>query len=237
MKTFSLEELEKYDGRNDTPIYVACDGIVYDVSESKRWKNGRHMQRHTAGADLTADIQAAPHKPDLLDRFPQVGTLLKEEAPSRPMPAWLRWLMTANPFLRRHPHPMTVHFPIVFLLSHPLFILLFLITGNTSFETTAYHCLGCGILATAVAIATGFFTWWYNYMAKLMPAVMIKITLSAAALVLAAVLFFWRAAAPEILTAPETFNISYVWLSLGLIPLVGIIGWFGATLTFPIEKS
>ncbi|NIV98944.1 cytochrome b5, partial [Candidatus Saccharibacteria bacterium] len=64
---------------------------------------------------MTADIQGAPHEPDVLERYPQVGTLKKEKAEVAELeiPRPLAWLLEKVPMLRRHPHPMTVHFPIV----------------------------------------------------------------------------------------------------------------------------
>ena len=237
MKEFTQEELATYDGKDGKPVYIAHKGKIYDVTESKMWRGGRHMKRHDAGTDLTADIQAAPHDADLLERYPQVGVLVKEEQPTRPMPGWLAWLLEANPFIRRHPHPMTVHFPIVFMLSNPFFNLLFWVTGNRDFETTAFHCLGGGILFMVVAMATGFFTWWYNYMAKMMKPVAVKIPLSIVTLIIAIVLFIWRWNAPDVMINLQGINILYLLSSLSFIPLIGIIGWYGATMTFPIEDE
>ena len=59
MKEFDEAELNRYNGENGRPIYVAHDGKVYDVTESKLWRNGIHMKRHDAGCDLTTDFQAA----------------------------------------------------------------------------------------------------------------------------------------------------------------------------------
>ncbi|MFO7555034.1 MAG: cytochrome b5 domain-containing protein, partial [Desulfobacterales bacterium] len=67
MKEFDVEELARYNGENGNPVYVAYQGNVYDVSESKLWRTGMHMKRHHAGRDLTADIQSAPHEPDVLE--------------------------------------------------------------------------------------------------------------------------------------------------------------------------
>lgn len=237
MKTFSEAELAAYDGTNGKPIYIAYKGKVYDVTESKMWGGGRHMNRHNAGQDLSTDIQAAPHEDDVLERYPQVGVLEKEAPPERPMPRWAAWLMEANPFLRRHPHPMTVHFPIVFMLSNPVFNTLYVVTGNRTFETTAFHCLGGGILFMIVAMATGYVTWWYNYMAKMMKPVAIKIPLSVVTLVIALALFFWRLASPDVMAGPQGIQPIYYVLSLCFIPLISVIGWYGATMTFPLEED
>jgi predicted heme/steroid binding protein len=83
MKEFDADELAKFNGENGSPMYVAYGGKVYDVSESKLWRNGQHMKRHRSGSDLTGDMQAAPHASDVLERYPQVG-VIKEVAVEEP---------------------------------------------------------------------------------------------------------------------------------------------------------
>ncbi|MGD8470689.1 MAG: cytochrome b5 domain-containing protein, partial [Desulfobacteraceae bacterium] len=126
MQEFDIAELEKYDGSDGRPVYVAYKGKVYDISGSKLWRNGIHMKRHHAGRNLTTDIQGAPHEPDVLERFPQVGTLKKEtaEVAELEIPRALNWLLQKVPMLRRHPHPMTVHFPIAFVFATAVFNIL-----------------------------------------------------------------------------------------------------------------
>jgi predicted heme/steroid binding protein/uncharacterized membrane protein len=235
MKEFDLESLSKFNGQNENPAYLAHEGRVIDVSNSRLWKNGQHMKRHQAGQDLTADIEAAPHGQEVLDRCPQVGVLRKEEVPERPMPKFLAGLLTRYPILSRHPHPMLVHFPIVFMYSAGLFCLLYLLSGIRSFEVTAWHCLGGGILFTPLAIFTGWFTWWLNYLAKPMRPVTVKIRFSILLLVASLGAFIWRIGDPEILLSFSGGSIFYLLLILSLIPIVTVIGWFGATLTFPLK--
>lgn len=236
MQEFDIAELEKFDGNNGRPVYVAHKGKVYDVSNSKLWKNGLHMKRHHAGNDLTVDIQGAPHEPDVLERYPQVG-ILKKEVVELEIPQPLAWLLEKVPMLRRHPHPMTVHFPIVFAFSTTIFNILYLVTGIKSLEITALHCLGAGILFTAVAIATGLYTWWINYMSKPLKAVKIKIPLSVTLLVTQIIAFVWRLKVPDVVDSTQGGNIIYLLLVLSLFPMVVVIGWFGAFLTFPVEKD
>jgi len=237
MKEYTVQELEKHNGKDENPAYVAYDGKVYDVSGSKFWKGGLHMRRHKAGTDLTTDIQAAPHDSDLLDRYPQVGVLVVEEVAEVKLPVFAAMLLEKNPFFRRHPHPMTVHFPIVFFMANPFFNFLFLLTGETAFETTAFHCLAGGVLFSVVAIVTGVFTWWYNYMAKMSRPITVKLPLSVVLFILAVVLFVWRFMDPTVLTAPHGANLLYLVLDAALMPIVSIIGWYGATMTFPLEKD
>lgn len=238
MKEFTSEELAQFNGENGKPVYIAHEGKVYDVSASKMWKTGTHMKRHHSGQDLTTDIQGAPHTPEVFQRFSQVGMLQAGKETEDPrVPAPLAALLRIFPFLRRHPHPMTVHFPIVFMFSTTVFSLLYLITGEKSFDTTAFHCLGAGVLFNGVAIATGLYTWWLNYMAKPLKPVKIKIPLTLAMMITSIVLFIWRLEFPNILDALSGAGLLYILLVLSLSAMVTVIGWNGASMTFPIEKE
>lgn len=236
MKEFDAAELATFNGENGSPVYVAYQGKVYDITESKLWRKGVHMKRHHAGRDLTVDIQGAPHEPDVLERYPQIGTLKKEVAEIK-IPAALARLLEKAPMLRRHPHPMTVHFPIVFSFSTTVFSLLYLITGVKSLEMTALHTLAAGILFTVVAIATGLYTWWLNYLAKPMKAAKVKIPLSLTMLVVQIIAFIWRMNVPDVMDSIGGVKVIYLLLVLSLFPIVVVIGWFGAHLTFPVAKD
>jgi predicted heme/steroid binding protein len=75
MKQFTAEELASFDGRDGRPAYVAYKGVVYDVTESAMWGAGDHEGLHSAGVDLTAEHDDAPHDVYVTD-FPEVGTLV-----------------------------------------------------------------------------------------------------------------------------------------------------------------
>jgi predicted heme/steroid binding protein len=75
-KKFRLEELKQYDGKNGKPAYIAYQGKVYDVSQSKLWSDGDHMGLHEAGKDLTEDIDLAPHREEVLERAKLIGTII-----------------------------------------------------------------------------------------------------------------------------------------------------------------
>jgi len=237
MKEFDLTSLSRFNGQDGNAVYIVYQGRVIDVSQSKLWKTGLHMKRHQAGSDLTEDIAAAPHGLEVLDRYPQVGVVKKDEVSERPMPKFLSQLLIRYPLLRRHPHPMLVHFPIVFMFTAPLFNLLYLITGIPSFEITALHCLGGGILFTPLTILTGWFTWWLNYLARPMRPVTIKIRFSILLMAASVGAFIWRIMVPDVLASLNGFGVLYLLLVLSFIPVVTTIGWFGAQMTFPVGKE
>lgn len=238
MKEFTMEELSSYDGKDGRPAYVVLRGKVYDVSGSGLWKGGRHMNRHHAGSDLSTDIGGAPHGPETLQRVPQVGTVKQPEAAmERRLPAFLAGVMERFPMLKRHPHPMTVHFPIVFMLSAAAFNCLYVATGVKSFENTAFHCLTAGFLFTPLVMLTGLFSWWLNYLARPVRPILVKLSLSLGLFVFSLLAFTWRAAEPGIMNSLNLSSAVYFLLVLSFAPMVMVIGWFGAGLTFPVEKE
>ncbi len=245
-KEISLEELAAGDGGPKHPVLIAHEGRVIDVSNSELWAGGEHMGLHKAGQDLTKEFADAPHGLEVLERYPQIGVLpAAPEAENREpvrqggrqIPAFLARLLAWAPLLRRHPHPMVVHFPIVFMVSTTVFNLLYLATGKASFEVTGWYCLGGGVLFTPVALATGLFSWWLNYDASFLRQIIIKLILSLILLAVGVAAFIWRWLNPGIMASLAGVNLLYLCLTLILTPLVLAIGWFGATLTFPLHED
>ena len=246
-RKFTEKELAEFNGQDGKPIYIACNGRVIDVSTSRMWKGGQHMKRHAAGQDLTAEIAAAPHDIEVLDRFPQVGILVADEpAPAAGAPAvaqesplrrGVEAFLDRHPFFQRHPHPMTVHFPIVFFIFAPLFTLLFVATGLEGFDLTALNCLIAGLLFSLIVIPTGLFTWWVNYEARPMRPVTIKIVISLAMFVVGLAALIWRLDDLEVLKHIEGWNILYLVLVLLLLPMILVVAALGATLTFPLKAA
>lgn len=72
----TLGELPYFDGREDKPAYFAYKGSIYDVSSSKLWKDGTHLNKHRAGNDLTDLLKTAPHGEEKILKMPEVGKLL-----------------------------------------------------------------------------------------------------------------------------------------------------------------
>jgi predicted heme/steroid binding protein/uncharacterized membrane protein len=239
VKEFDEKSLAEGDGKEGRPALVAHGGRVVDVTGSKRWPAGLHMRRHAAGRDLTADLAAAPHGAEVLDRFPQVGTFAAASSADEgaPLPEVLERLLDRFPKLRRHPHPMTVHFPIAFGLAAVVFSLLHLLTGVSAFETTAFHCLGAGAVTTPMAMLTGFAAWKINYLGRPLRPVRLKIRFSALLAGVFVAAFAWRLAAPAMSAGVRGPGAAYLLLVLSLVPLVSVLGSLGASLTFPAEQG
>lgn len=68
-KTFTAEELAKYNGKNGQPAYVAVNGKVYDLSSV--FRNGSHAG-HTAGKDLSSAF-SGKHDSSFLSGYSVVG--------------------------------------------------------------------------------------------------------------------------------------------------------------------
>ena len=76
MLELTLEELKQYDGKNGNPAYVAVDGVIYDVTNVAKWKNGDH-NGYSAGNDLTDIIKnKSPHGVKNLEGLPVVGKIV-----------------------------------------------------------------------------------------------------------------------------------------------------------------
>ena len=74
-KKVTRQELEANNGQNGKPAWIAYQGKVYDVSESSFWLEGEHMSMHSAGKDLTEELELAPHGDENFSRVKFVGDL------------------------------------------------------------------------------------------------------------------------------------------------------------------
>jgi predicted heme/steroid binding protein/uncharacterized membrane protein len=239
-KRFTPKDLADFDGSDGKPTYLAYNGVVYDVSTSRLWKAGKHMNRHHAGGDMGLELSQAPHSPDVLERFPRVGVLdapaLKPEPAADRVPAWLSRFIKRFPMLKRHPHPMTVHFPIAFCVAAPLCLLLALATGSQTFAAALPVLLGLALFFTPIAMATGLFTWWLNYASARITPVVVKLAASPVLFVALLWTFVECVRTPDIL-AEAGSHPGFVLIVLALLPIVSVIGWFGAALTFPPHED
>ncbi len=232
MKEFTSEELASFDGKEDHPVYIALREKVYDVSGSRLWAKGMHMNRHHSGTDLSGSISAAPHGPEVLERFRQVGIVVKGISEEfKHLPPLLRTVIGTFPMMRRHPHPIFAHYPIAFLMATSLFVILHLLFQQNSLGVTGYYLLILGSISSPFAMGTGVLTWWINYRLNPNRFIRRKIQLSVLLLIFEIILISWRSSNPNV-----SHPIYYVMVCL-LTPIVILLGYYGGQMTFPIEKE
>ena len=72
-------ELRRYTGDDGGPMYIAFQGIVYDVSACPNWRSGIHRGMHFPGQDLSIEISEAPHNAEVFQhpQIKRVGRLAK----------------------------------------------------------------------------------------------------------------------------------------------------------------
>jgi predicted heme/steroid binding protein len=79
-RVFTEEELSKYNGTDGQPAYVAVNGIVYDVSEVKRWVGGKHFSM-VAGKNLTMNFNVCHGgNIEVIKNLPKVGILSEKKS-------------------------------------------------------------------------------------------------------------------------------------------------------------
>ncbi len=74
LQTYTKQQLALRNGQDKPQIWVAYKGFIYDVTESRLWKNGKHYE-HWAGQDLTDELAEAPHSDVVFEKFEKVGVL------------------------------------------------------------------------------------------------------------------------------------------------------------------
>jgi predicted heme/steroid binding protein len=67
-------QLALRNGQDKPEVWVAYNSLVYDVSVSRLWKNGKHYE-HWGGQDLTDELADAPHTEKVFDKFTVIGRL------------------------------------------------------------------------------------------------------------------------------------------------------------------
>lgn len=74
MQEFTRNQLALRNGQDREEIWIAYQGMIYDVSSSRLWFNGKHYE-HWAGQDLSKELEDAPHDKRVFERFQLIGRL------------------------------------------------------------------------------------------------------------------------------------------------------------------
>jgi predicted heme/steroid binding protein len=74
LNSYTRSQLALRNGQDRPEIWIAFRGYIYDMTNSKLWKNGKHYE-HWAGQDLTAELADAPHSEKVFEKFTPIGLL------------------------------------------------------------------------------------------------------------------------------------------------------------------
>lgn len=219
----SKSKLKDFDGKEGRPAYISFNGEIYDVSTSSLWTEGRHMDSHTAGEDLTNSLANAPHGEEVFSRYPNIGSQILDEQEGE---TFLRTLK------RLAPHPMLVHFPIAYAMIIPILTFLFLFTGESSFEAASYYIMAFGFLLSPVCTFSGFMSWRITYGGKRSGDFRRKILFSTLLMLVITACFLWRTLDSSVLISRTSLSYIYMALQASLIPIVSILGHTGGKIVY-----
>jgi predicted heme/steroid binding protein len=71
---YTPAQLALRNGQDKPEIWIAFQGIIYEVTTSRLWKDGKHYE-HWAGQDLTGELEDAPHTEKVFEKFRVIGKL------------------------------------------------------------------------------------------------------------------------------------------------------------------
>lgn len=230
MRTFSKDDLKNTKGPDCKSTLVAINGKVYDVSSSKMWKDGVHVKSHSTGQDLSGEIKAAPHGLEVLEHLEEVGSLIEEPVEVKEK---LYQPIIVKKLLQRHPHPMTVHFPIVLSLVAGLFMLAYIVFKKEHFEIFTLYCVIISTLSTPAVICTGVLSWKFKYQAVWTPIFRGKIFLSLLLIIMQVSAIVIRVFIVDSANMDLLTYWFYAGLVLAMTPAIIRLGYLGGKITFP----
>lgn len=188
-KQFTLAELGQYDGKEGRPAYFAFKGKVYDATNSRLWKNGKHVAAHFAGADLTEAIANAPHGEDVLARLPILGFLAKKQTVGQQLLGRIDSL---------HPHATLVHLSIAYAMAAPFTFAGWLFSSREVFDEVTLYLLVLGLITVPLSFLTGIISWTVSYETDAKRVFNLKFALGILLFLMILSTFIWRLTGPDV---------------------------------------
>ncbi|WP_022851887.1 DUF2231 domain-containing protein [Limisalsivibrio acetivorans] len=226
------EELSKFDGKEGRKAYVGFKGKVYDVTESRLWKEGQHVKRHYAGRDLTEDLEKAPHADEVFERFEVIDELVSSKEKEAKDKEQETEDKLREIYRRLHPHPMFIHYPMGLLAFTIMMQAVFLLTGKSSFELAAFYSLVVGTVSILPAAGSGLFSWWVNYNFSTTKVFVYKLSFTGILFVITTCEVLMRFSRPEISYTGDGASIAYNTLVFLNLPVLAVIGYNGGKITW-----
>jgi predicted heme/steroid binding protein/uncharacterized membrane protein len=228
MKKFTKSELVKYNGEHGEKSYISYKDKVYDVSGSRKWKDGLHMQTHHAGMDLTEAIENASHGPEVLADFPVVGKIVATEHSLSHLKRYLTYLSDL------HVHSVFSHFTVSSFVLSPIFLMVYLLYSELNlFENLSFYFLIIGMVSLPFSIGTGLLDWWIKYSLDMTKLFKKKLIFGMLLLLSAIVCIMWRISEVNLVLHKQPYYPVYVGINLSLLFHAVMLGWIGGKLVFP----
>lgn len=222
------DELQQHNGKEGNKTYVSYKGKVYDVTDSRLWKNGRHVNRHEAGMDLTEAMESAPHGWEVLERYKQVDSIdgfrVKQEKGKKAVIKKLYRMF--------HPHPMLLHFPMAMVVFTVIMQFIFLYSGKASFETAGFYSLVTALVFMFPTIGSGMMSWWVNYDLTVNKIFLYKISFSFILLIMEIIELSIRFSMPDVAGGTGSLSIFYNFMVFANLPALAVIGYNGGKLSW-----
>lgn len=74
LPAYTTGQLALRNGQDREETWVAYQGKIYDVGDSKLWHGGQHYG-NWAGQDLTKALENAPHSTKVFEKLAMVGVI------------------------------------------------------------------------------------------------------------------------------------------------------------------
>jgi predicted heme/steroid binding protein/uncharacterized membrane protein len=222
------EDLKKYDGKEGRSAYIAYNGKVYDVTQSKYWKSGTHMLRHKAGEDLTEFLKLAPHGEEVFEKFKEVGVFEEEVVEVSERLEFLRKL-----YRKYHPHPMLIHFPMGLMYFSAFMYILHFFLKNHNFDLSALYSLIGAFITTIPAAAAGLLSWIINYNKVWNNTFRNKIIFTIIFLLTSFSTIIIRIVLGDIMAYGSPLTYLYLLLYIVNLPILSFVAYNGGKITWP----
>jgi len=134
-------------------------------------------------------------------------------------------------------HPVLAHFPNGLMPTAALFLVLFLFTQNTGFESTAFWLVLALTVVVPASIGTGLHDWYKYFGGQRSPIFAKKICLALTLLVLGLATIYLRYGQPDLLVTAGWQRWLYLLCLIGMLGCVALLGHFGSLLAVRVAQN
>lgn len=78
VKSITVVNVQTADGKEGRPCYVILSGVVYEIKQGNKWKDGEHTPSEGqayCGQDVTEIITKSPHGKSIISLLTEIGPL------------------------------------------------------------------------------------------------------------------------------------------------------------------